>query len=269
MARELEAFGRGGQPLGSAGWRSAHGPFPGQELWLKATPPHPPRDCISHRVRTVITGSPEDFFIQGLAGSGSCLPFLPPWVINVLSRCLPEEHGAGLGVGLRAQPEAVVGGGPGEPRSQSMGQVEIVWEVLCVWCRLPWHVRGPVCLPSRTATFSLGVPCVLPTSWLSLAPAPPETFLQAHSGCRGQDRPPAWRCLLTGLGFAASGMPGHRASPKGSAESLRLALGPIQQEQPGGNAVWGAQPHWRLSLELVSFLSQVPLFVAGAPLGGT
>lgn len=32
---------------------------------------------------TVITGSLDDFFIQGLAGSGGCLPFLPPWVINI------------------------------------------------------------------------------------------------------------------------------------------------------------------------------------------
>lgn len=96
----------------------------------------------------MITGSPEDFFTQGLAGSGSRLPFLPPWVINVLGP-QPEGRSASLGSLLWWQAR-----GSGGPHSQAPG----LWE---------WGDRGGQgwslqlflagCLPS----FSAGALCDL------------------------------------------------------------------------------------------------------------
>lgn len=97
----------------------------------------------------MITGSPEDFFIQGWAGSGSRLPFLPPWVINVLE-LLPEGH-------LAAQGPCSLVAGSG------------------AW----WVELGIVRAGLGSAAFSVGTPCILSLSRVlgpQLGPHCPETL---------------------------------------------------------------------------------------------
>lgn len=207
----------------------------------------------------MITGSPEDFFIQGLAGSGSCLPFLPPLVINVLNHCLPEE--------LAGQPwvwaPSSGGWGPGEPRAQATGQMEIVWEVLCI-CQLLRHFPGLLCLPSRTGMFSVGAVCLYPFL-AQLGPDSPRDPSVGLVWLQGDRVGPhlGGACRL-GLCLPASDIPGHKARPVGSAEAPLLTPGPLAVFVGGKGSPLGPQLFviwWARQPEMI-------VWMAGGNVGG-
>jgi len=107
--------------------------------WVQAALPAPPQDCTRLRVAE-ITGSPEDFFTQGLAGSGSRLPFLPLWVINVPRPC-PEGRSVSLGsppptgyvdVSMVFLPRPRAGGDRGVGRSHGAGSSPVLSPAGCL-----------------------------------------------------------------------------------------------------------------------------------------
>lgn len=176
--------------------------------------PRPPRDCTRLCVAE-ITGSPEDFFTQGLAGSGSCLPFLPLWVINVPRPC-PEGRSVSLGsppsVGdvacsMLVLPRPWAGGHGGVGRSHGTGLSPVH---SLAGCLPPLSVGPYVILPSPTQVWglllaqpscpeSLGTLDLAAVGWGSRGPAaPPAQSYQLA-------KPLLFQTLVTDLGVCPCG----------------------------------------------------------------
>lgn len=196
--------------------------------WVQAALPAPPQDCTRLRVAE-ITGSPEDFFTQGLAGSGSRLPFLPLWVINVPRPC-PEGRSVSLGsppstgdvaCSMLVLPRPWAGGHGGVGRSHGAGSSCFAFPS---WVSAPLSVGPYVTLPSPTQVWGL----------LLAQPSCPESLgtldLAAVGwGSRGPAAPPAQSCQTSSL--------------------------PDTSHRSGGVSLW---------LKLGSQGSRFPLWVVGA-----